>query len=491
MEYWQSSPFKICSAWVFFLALDIFLGVTKGTSQDEINKHLLMGGDLLARGNLQDALSHFHAAVEGDPKNYLTYFKRGTVYLAMGKPKFAILDLNKVLEIKPDFTGARYQRAQVLLKQGNLDAAKEDFMHIFQTENNGDAYNNYIRAESLQSDIATAEAYIRDNDHISAVNLLSSIIEVCPWSSYLRELRSQCYVALNDPVSAILDLRSTTKLQSDNTDGLYKLSLLHYQLGQAQESLREVRECLKLDPEHKDCFPHYKKVKKIDKYLSDAQEASDNKDYETCITSASKILKTETKVPMIKFAAHSKLCYCYLHDGKPSPSIDACSEALKISREPEVLCDRAEAFTDNEMYDEALKDYYEVIDSNGNYHRAKEGVQKVQKLQKQSEKRDYYKILGVKRSASKREIIKAYRKAAQQWHPDNFPEGAEKKAAEKKFIDIAAAKEVLTNEDKRAKFDQGEDPLDPESGNHQGFNPFQEFHHFHSGTPFTFKFHFN
>lgn len=45
--------------------------------------------------------------------------------------------------------------------------------------------------------------------------------------------------------------------------------------------------------------------------------------------------------------------------------------------------------------------------------------------------------------------------------------------------------------DKRAKFDQGEDPLDPESGNHQGFNPFQEFHHFHSGTPFTFKFHFN
>lgn len=42
---------------------------------------------------------------EGDPKNYLTYFKRGTVYLAMGKAKFAILDLNKVLELKPDFTG--------------------------------------------------------------------------------------------------------------------------------------------------------------------------------------------------------------------------------------------------------------------------------------------------------------------------------------------------------------------------------------------------
>ena len=38
-----------------------------------------------------------------------------------------------------------------------------------------------------------------------------------------------------------------------------------------------------------------------------------------------------------------------------------------------------------------------------------------------------------------------YRKAAQKWHPDNF-QGDQKKIAEKKFIDIAAAKEVLTDE---------------------------------------------
>jgi DnaJ family protein C protein 3 len=121
--------------------------------------------------------------------------------------------------------------------------------------------------------------------------------------------------------------------------------------------------------------------------------------------------------------------------------------------------------------------------------RAREGMSKAQKLQKQSSKRDYYKILNVKRSATKKEIVKAYRKAAQKWHPDNYPDGEEKKAAEKKFIDVAAAKEVLTDPEKRAKFDQGEDPLDPESqnGNHQhGFNPFAHFH-FNQG-PFHFKF---
>lgn len=451
----------------------------------------MLGGDFLANGQLHDALQQFHSAVEGDPKNYLTYFKRGTVYFALGKAKLAVQDFNRVLELKPDFTGARNQRALILLKQGKLEEAKEDFLHIYQQENNGDAYSNYIRAEGLQSDIAIAESHINQNDYATGVDFLSRIIEVCPWSSYLRELRSQCYVALNDPLSAILDLRSTTKLQSDNTEGFYKLSLLLYQLGHAQESLKEIRECLKLDPDHEHCFPHYKKVKKIDKFLTEAQDSLDKEDFQACSESAKKILKTENKVPMIKYLAYSKLCVCLAKSGLENEAITACNDGLEINRDPELLCDRAEAYASLEMYEEAQKDYHAVLDHNDGYVRAKEGLQRVQRLQKQSEKRDYYKILGVKRSATKKEIVKAYRKAAQQWHPDNFPEGTEKKKAEKKFIDIAAAKEVLTNSDKRAKFDAGEDPLDPESGNHHGFNPFQQFHQFHGDSPFTFRFHFN
>ena len=44
---------------------------------------------------------------DGDPKNYLTYFRRATVYLALGKSRSALPDLNKVLELRPDFTAVR------------------------------------------------------------------------------------------------------------------------------------------------------------------------------------------------------------------------------------------------------------------------------------------------------------------------------------------------------------------------------------------------
>lgn len=138
----------------------------------------------------------------------------------------------------------------------------------------------------------------------------------------------------------------------------------------------------------------------------------------------------------------------------------------------------------------AIEDYRRALELDDDNRRARDGMQRAQKLQKQSKRRDYYKILGVKRSASKQEIIKAYRKAAQKWHPDSY-HGDEKKKAEAKFIDIAAAKEVLTDPEKRAKFDQGEDPLDPEAqsqGHGQGFNPFTHFHFANSG-PFHFKFH--
>lgn len=49
------------------------------------------------------------------------------------------------------------------------------------------------------------------------------------------------------------------------------------------------------------------------------------------------------------------------------------------------------------------------------------------------------------RNARKKEIEKAYRKLAREWHPDNFKKENEKKIAEEKFINLAAAKEVLTN----------------------------------------------
>ncbi len=68
-----------------------------------------------------------------------------------------------------------------------------------------------------------------------------------------------------------------------------------------------------------------------------------------------------------------------------------------------------------------------------------------------AEKRDYYEVLGVSRNAEAAEIKKAYRKLALQYHPDKNPGNKE---AEEKFKEAAEAYDVLSNEEKRRRYDQ-------------------------------------
>ena len=96
------------------------------------------------------------------------------------------------------------------------------------------------------------------------------------------------------------------------------------------------------------------------------------------------------------------------------------------------------------------------------------------------EYKDYYKILGVGREASKDEIAKAFKKLARKYHPDLNPGNKE---SEEKFKEINEAYEVLKDEQKRKMYDQ----LGPnwQQGQQFGGNPFGGGNPYGGGTRFT------
>ena len=207
-----------------------------------------------------------------------------------------------------------------------------------------------------------------------------------------------------------------------------------------------IRECLRLDPDHKKCSTFYKSLRKLTKLIESTRKAHDEQRYDECTAQADQLMQHDRKSAFFRNKGLSYMCSCHSKAKHVAEAVDTCTQLLAANNnnDADALYYRAQAYMADEQLDKALNDCQRANEIE-NSQRTHECIDRINKLIKQSKKRDYYKILGVKRSDDKAKIMKAYRKMAHKWHPDKFDEGPEKDKAQKVFIDIAAAKEVLTD----------------------------------------------
>ena len=164
-------------------------------------------------------------------------------------------------------------------------------------------------------------------------------------------MRADCYVAMKDLFKAVGDVRPLTKLIPDNTGAYLQLSHLYYVMGEADTSLKyvgfvpvlpafillrsscalplkqranirtstlyvclcfsEIRECLKLDPDHQQCYSHYKKVKKLVKQIDSVQTFMNEERWADCISKAEAMMQTEPEVHTYLLRSREYLCKCH------------------------------------------------------------------------------------------------------------------------------------------------------------------------------------
>merc|ERR1719187_2808978 len=176
-EFGSTNLSKRMASFLLFLScFDSLIYWVHCATQAEIDQHLALGMSLLARGSYSDALSHFHAAVDADPNNYMSYYKRATVYMALSRPRPALADLDKIMQIKPDFLKARQQRGGLLLKMGRLNEAHIDLENVVRKEpGNEEATGLYSMIDQLKEQLEDIQDHMNWGSYEQAIEMLTGI----------------------------------------------------------------------------------------------------------------------------------------------------------------------------------------------------------------------------------------------------------------------------------------------------------------------------
>ena len=464
---------------------------------DDSEQHIQKGNALLAAGQLNDALVHYNSAVEKNPNNYNGRYRRATCLLALGRTKQALPDLDKVIELQPTFWQAKNQRGNVYLKQGKFDEALKDFTAC--SANSQEARNSITEVKTLKQHFNNAEIYMKRGHYDHALKSLNRIKDKVPWSPDIRRLTADCYEYYHDIENTMNNLKPLIQLSPSTAPETYlRLAKLYYLKAEIQFSLDQIRECLKIDPDHKKCFAFYKTAKKLNKQFEMAKKLSTDEKYDEAINKMDQTIGTTEKhedfqtepSAALKSLFFFQKCKIYEKSGDTERALDQCSHAIQEKGENsydsiEIIKKKAEIYESLEKWDEALKSYNQIARIDRRHPKIHEKIEKCEKMKKRAKSRDYYKILGLSRKCKAKDVRTKYKKLALIYHPDRCSKNEETNGwsaekCEQAFRDIADAKEVLSDKEKRAMFDEGTDPLDAEEQaeqnqrghSHHGFNPF-------------------
>ncbi|KAG0165776.1 hypothetical protein DFQ28_001164 [Apophysomyces sp. BC1034] len=490
-----------------------------------VDQYLADGHQFLIGGQFADALTSYDAAILMDPENYLSYYKRATAYLSLGRTNAAVDDFSKILSLKPDFGQVLIQRARIYVKTGDFNLAKQDLQKFLV------AQPDDAEATKLLSTVVEAEQMAdqaereRQEGHFDAcIESISNTIATAPQKARFRLTRAQCHLSKGEVEEAVGDLTRVAYLTPSDSDILMQLaSIQFFSLGESQGALAQVKQCLHYDPEQKQCKALFRKIKKLDKALNKIQDDMDRKKYATAGkqlvgTAAKKGIVADIDEPLdelekslnlekgvmprqLHLRAYGLACKLFGEQKEDSKIDTWCSETLKLQEDHvDALTYRGEMKLRADDLEAAVRDLERAEQAGGgNNGRVRHLLQRAQQQLRQRKKRDYYKILGVDRKADARDIKRAYRKQAQEWHPDKYSGDLSKEQVERKMAEINQAYEVLGDSEKRQQFDEGFDPYDPEAGQNAGFAQDQNpFAHFGGGFPFgggggghTFSFKFD
>ncbi|XP_044489709.1 dnaJ protein P58IPK homolog isoform X2 [Mangifera indica] len=397
-----------------------------------------------------EALNDLNAAIEADPTLSEAYYHRGAVLRQLCRYEESEKNYRKFLELKPGDSVAEKDLSQLLQAKSSLDTA-------FKLFDSGD--------------------YTKPLEYVDKVVLVFS-----PACTKAKFLKVKLLLAAKDYSTAISETGYILKEDENNLEALLLRGRAYYYLADHDVAQRHYQKGLRSDPEHSELKKAYFGLKNLLKKTKSAEDNVNKGKLRLAVEDYNAALALDPNHTAHNVHLHLGLCKVLVKLGRGKDALSSCNDALDIDGDLlEALVQRGEAKLLTEDWEGAVADFKSAAQQSPQDMNIREALMRAEKALKMSKRKDWYKILGVSKTASISEIKRAYKKLALQWHPDKNVNNREE--AEAKFQEIAAAYEVLGDEEKRTRYDRGEDIEDMGMGGGGG-----GFNFGGGGQQFTFHF---
>ena len=467
---------------LYWFYLVLLTGISGENSPDiNVGKLRNSAEQAFTNGEIAESLRYWSQVISLEPTNANNFYKRFRVYLRQNKMKEALSDLNSVLNLKSQDENALSQRGKLNLRIGNCESALSDFKALQSVDPKNVALAQKGKAEECVRLIKEAARHHKRGNYPAAKEVYSALIAIAERSTEFLFNRAECLYFMGDMYEAIADSGKVLKSAPDNLLALELRASAYYTLGELDMAKEHYRSALKYDPEHRNSKEGHRQIKKIQTNRKKADVAMSAKKYTEAITHLDGIISADSNHPLFVMAAN-------LDKGRAFKELKKYAEAKTILQTILDLDEgHAEAnhilglvLVDEEEWEPALRYLRKAHESSNGDRNIENDIRQAEAALKQSKQKDYYKILGVSRRAKAKEIKKAYREKALEWHPDKHQGEGEKEKAEKQFQLVAEAYEVLSDKEKRGKYDRGEEVFE-----NQGNGGGQQGGGFGFGHPFA------
>ncbi|XP_021745415.1 dnaJ protein P58IPK homolog [Chenopodium quinoa] len=401
----------------------------------------------------------------------------------------ALEDLNAAIEADPTLSEAYSRRANILRQLCRYEESEVNYNKYLELKSgNAAAEKELSQLHQARSALETASGLYDSGDLKKALEYVDKVVLVfSPACSKAKLLKVKLLLASQDYSGAIAETGYILKEDENNLDALLVRGRAYYYLADHDVAMRHYQKGLRLDPEHSELKKAYFGLKKLQKKTESAETNVEKGKLRLAVEDYKAALALDPVHIAHNVHLHLGLCKVLVKLGRGKDAVNSCTVVLNIDEElVEALVQRGEAKLLVEDWEGAVEDLKNAAQKSQD-RSIREALVRAENALKLSKRKDWYKILGVSKTASVAEIKRAYKKLALQWHPDKNSENREE--AENKFREIAAAYEVLGDEEKRVRYDRGEDEEGMGmGGGGYGFGGFDPFGGGGGGQQYTFHF---